>query len=154
MDMLNNILGRRYDAVTVRDGHVDDEVDMPFISARLGAKIFDNTTMSQGELWVHYISWFLEAAEDKGHLALIDEPESFLAAQGRREFIDYIARAALRNDRQVVIGTHSPEILSRFPLANVRMCIPGDSGTQYIPLGHLFRFTIAWESIHQFAALL
>lgn len=130
LDMLNNILGRRYDAVTVRDGHVDDEVDMPFISARLGAKIFDNTTMSQGELWVHYISWFLEAAEDKGHLALIDEPESFLAAQGRREFIDYIARAALRNDRQVVIGTHSPEILSRFPLANVRMCIPGDSGTQ------------------------
>lgn len=132
LDALNNILGRRYDGVTVRSVRIEGELDMPFISAKLGSKIFDNTMMSQGELWVHYINWFLEHELDKGHLALIDEPESFLAAQGRRAFIDYIARSALRNDRQVVIGTHSPEILSRFPLPNVRMCIPGDSGTQIV----------------------
>jgi hypothetical protein len=130
---LNNILGRRYDRVSVRNGRIDDDgADMPFISAVSGSKIFDNTAMSQGELWVHYISWLLEYEKDKGHLALIDEPESFLSAQGRRAFIDYVARSALRNDRQVVIGTHSPEILSRFPLKNVRMCIPGDSGIQIV----------------------
>ena len=132
LDALNNILGRRYDRVTIRNARVGSEVDLPFISARLGSKTFDNTAMSQGELWVHYINWFLEFEKDKGHLALIDEPETFLAAQGRRPFIDHIARSALKNKRQVVIGTHSPEILSRFPLANVRMCLPGDSGTQVV----------------------
>lgn len=132
LDALNNILGRRYDRVTVRNARIDDELDLPFISAMFGSKIFDNTVMSQGELWVHYINWFLEFEHDKGHLALIDEPETFLAAQGRRAFIDHIARSALRNDRQVVIGTHSPEILSRFPLENVRMCMPGDSGIHIV----------------------
>jgi hypothetical protein len=133
LDLLNNILGRRYDTVTVRTGLLDsDDYELPFISARSGSKVFDNTTMSQGELWVHFIHWLLEDKQNKGHLALIDEPESFLAAQGRRAFIDSIARSALRNDRQFIIGTHSPEILSRFPLANVRMCISGDSGTRVI----------------------
>ena len=131
LDALNNILGRRYDSVTIRTTSADG-ADTPVISAKLGSKIFHNTIMSQGELWVHYINWFLELEKDKGHLALIDEPESFLAAQGRRAFIDQIARSALRSHRQVVIGTHSPEILSRFPLANIRMCIPGDSGAQII----------------------
>lgn len=130
LNALNNILGRRYDNVTIRSVRIDEQFQLPFISARLGSKVFDNYLMSQGELWVHYIGWFLEHEEDKGHLALIDEPESFLSAQGRRAFIDQIAWSALRNDRQVVIGTHSPEILSRFPLANIRMCIPGDSGIQ------------------------
>lgn len=130
LDALNNILGRRYDSVTVRSEHFNDQLVMPCLYARLGSRIFDNTMMSQGELWVHYINWFLEYEKDKGHLALIDEPESFLAAAGRRPFIDRIAQSALRSNRQVAIGTHSPEILSRFPLANIRMFIPSDSGIQ------------------------
>ena len=124
LNALNNILGRRYDSVTVRSG--------PAIYAKLGSNTFHSDTMSQGEAWVHHINWFLELEKNKGHLALIDEPESFLAAQGRRAFIDQIARSALRSDRQVVIGTHSLEILSRFPLANVRMFIPGSSGIQIV----------------------
>lgn len=130
LNALNNILGRRYDSVTVRSVRIDEKSQLPFISARLGSKVLDNYLMSQGELWVHYIGWFLEHEEDKGHLALIDEPESFLSTQGRRAFIDQIAWSALRSNRQVVIGTHSPEILSRFPLASIRMCIPIDSGIQ------------------------
>jgi hypothetical protein len=130
LNALNNILGRRYDSVTVRSAIVDPDMDMPAVYAKLGSKIFYNDTVSQGELWVHYINWWLGFDRDKGNLALIDEPESFLAAQGRRAFIDQIARLAMRMDRQVVIGTHSPEILSRFPLANIRMCIPSDSGIQ------------------------
>lgn len=131
LDALRNIIGRGYDRVTVRDGNIPT-IETPFILARSGSKLFDNTTMSQGELWVHYINWFMDYQKDRGHLALIDEPESFLAAAGRRPFIDHIACLALRNDRQVLIGTHSPEILSRFPLANVRICVPDDSGNRII----------------------
>ena len=105
---------------------------MPFVVGYLGAKRLDNTAMSQGELWVHYINWFLGHEGDTGDLALLDEPEAFLAAQGRRPFIDHIAKLALSNDRQILIGTHSPEMLDRFPLGNVRMCVPSESGTQIV----------------------
>ena len=132
LDVLRNILGRRYDRVTVRSGWVDDELEMPFISAHVGSRRFDNTVMSQGELWVHYTNWFLGSESDRGHLALLDEPEAFLASQGRRPLIDNIARLALSNDRQFMIGTHSPEILARFPLTHVRMFVPSDSGTRIV----------------------
>jgi hypothetical protein len=132
LDALRNILGRRYDRVTITSGRVDSELEMPSIFAHLGSKTFDNTAMSQGELWVHYINWFLRNEGDTGDLALLDEPEAFLAVQGRRPFIDQIAKIALRNDRQFVIGTHSPEMLARFPLTHVRMCVPSDSGIQIV----------------------
>ena len=105
---------------------------MPFISAHLGSKALDNTVMSQGELWAHYTNWFLESESDRGHLALLDEPEAFLASQGRRPLIDNIARLALGNDRQFMIGTHSPEMLARFPLSHVRMCVPSEAGTRIV----------------------
>lgn len=132
LNVLNNILGRRYDSVTIQSVAVELSGYMATIYAKLGSQVLSNLKMSQGELWVHHIKWFLEFDKNKGHLALIDEPESFLAAQGQRAFIDQIARSALRGDRQVVIGTHSPEMLSRFPLANIRICIPSDSGVQMI----------------------
>jgi len=132
LDVLRNILGRRYDRVTVRSARVDDELEMPFISAYIGSKKFDNTVMSQGELWAHYTNWFLGSESDRGHLALLDEPEAFLASQGRRPLIDHIARLALSNDRQFMIGTHSPEMLARFPLTHVRMCVPSDLGTRVV----------------------
>ncbi|MGD0373180.1 MAG: hypothetical protein ABSB01_01145 [Streptosporangiaceae bacterium] len=136
LNEVRNILGRSYKRITVRSAFIDDgagdDLHLPFFSAVLGSKTFDNTTMSQGELWVHYVSWFLEHEVSKGELALLDEPEAFLAARGRRPFIDYVAHQALRRDLQVIIGTHSPEVLSRFPLANIRMCIPGGSGIQVL----------------------
>jgi hypothetical protein len=136
LDAMNNILGRRYDKVKIRSGKVDNTADdnmaVPFIRAQLGSRTFDNTVMSQGELWVHYTNWFMEHEATKGCLALLDEPETFLAAQGRRPFIDYVAQLALRNHHQLIIGTHSSEILSRFPITNTRICVPGDSGIHII----------------------
>jgi predicted ATP-dependent endonuclease of OLD family len=104
----------------------------------LGSKIFDNTSMSQGELWVHYVRWFLEHQVDKGNLALLDEPEAFLAARGHRPFIDEIARHALSRDLQIIIGTHSAEVLSRFPITNIRMCVQDGNGIRVVtPESHL-----------------
>ena len=140
---LRNILGRDYDSVTIRSALIedgtDDELILPSVVAKLGAKTFDNTAMSQAELWVHYVSWFLKEKIDKGGLALIDEPEAFIAARGRRPFIDYVCHQALRRDLQLIIGTHSPEILSRFPLANIRMCVSGEDGIQIIKPESLFQ---------------
>jgi hypothetical protein len=132
LDSIRNILGRTYEKITLRSACIDDgnpdDIHIPFITGVLGSRSLDNTAMSQGELWVHYVSWFLENELNEGGLALIDEPEAFLAARGRRPFIDHVAYHALRRHLQIIVGTHSPEVISRFPLENIRMCIPGKDG--------------------------
>jgi hypothetical protein len=138
-----NILGRTYDHATLRsplieDGN-DDGLRLPAIRTTVGPKIFDNASMSHAELWVHYVNWFLNEDMERGWLALLDEPETFIAARGRRPFIDYVAYQALRNDLQLIIGTHSGEMLSRFPLGNIRMCIPGDDGIRIITPKSMFQ---------------
>jgi len=132
LDSMRNILGRTYEKITLRSACIDDgnpdDLHIPFITGVLGSRTLDNTAMSQGELWVHYVNWFLEYEVEEGGLALIDEPEAFLAARGRRPFIDHVAYHALRRGLQVIVGTHSPEVLSRFPLENIRMCVPDRGG--------------------------
>jgi hypothetical protein len=132
LSALRNILGRPYDRVTVRsvfiDDGVGDDLHLPLITAELGSKVLDNAVMSQGELWVHYTNWFLEHEVSEGALVLLDEPEAFIAARGRRPLIDHVCHEALRRGLQLFIATHSPEMLSRYPLKNIRVCVASDDG--------------------------
>nr|BFE64989.1 hypothetical protein GCM10020063_095150 [Dactylosporangium thailandense] len=125
---LKNILGRSYDRVTVYTFPTESADDLghdypiPLVFAEHGGKVIDSSKMSTGELWVHYLLWFLREAEE-GTFVLIDEPEAFIASRGHRALADEIARYCLRKDLQLLVATHSPDILSRFPLSHVRMCI-------------------------------
>jgi hypothetical protein len=139
---LNNILGRSYDRVEIYPDIVDDDqgIYVPYISARIGDRIIDTALMSQGELWVHYVlDWFLEDGTPDESLFLLDEPETFLAARAERPFIDQVARQALSKSFQLVIATHSPETLARFPLANIRLCVASDDGIRVVPPRSVFQ---------------
>jgi len=129
---IQNILGRKYDGISIRSVFMgsgeSDNFYLPVISAMIGMKTFDNTAMSQAELWAYFVHWVLEDQIHRGGLALLDELETSLAPRGQRFFIDHVARIAVRNRLQLIVATHSPEMLSRFPLANIRMCLPEDSG--------------------------
>jgi hypothetical protein len=107
LNALRNILGRSYDRVTVRsaliDDGADDDLHLPFVTAELGSNVFDNTAMSQGELWVHYVNWFLTHQVNRGAVALLDEPETFIAARGHRPFIDHVCHQALRKELQLLL---------------------------------------------------
>jgi AAA domain, putative AbiEii toxin, Type IV TA system len=134
IDVLQNILGRRYDSVTIRAVPTDEEgVRAPYIVATNGDRFIDTAMMSQGELWVHYIlNWLLRVTVQPGHLVLLDEPEAFLSIRALRPFIDEIARIALSKNLQIIIGTHNPEVLARFPPDHVHMCIRSTEGIRVI----------------------
>jgi hypothetical protein len=123
---ISNILGKKYERVTVYRVPTDMfdgwDYPIPVVFAERSGVVTDSTRMSAGELWVHYLLWFLRNRE-KGSLALIDEPESHISARGQRALVDEIARHCLRSDLQLIIATHSPEIVSRLPLTNIRMCV-------------------------------
>lgn len=133
LSAIRNILGRSYSTATVRTVILDDYISedgdrsasfAPYIVADENGRSVTSTSMSLGETWIHQALWEISGLKP-GCLLAVDEPESFLAMKGHRPFIDEIARKSLELDLQLVVATHSPEILGRFPIANTRMCIRG-----------------------------
>ncbi|WP_194822071.1 ATP-dependent endonuclease [Micromonospora sp. S-DT3-3-22] len=124
------ILGRTYDSIRMQtillDGSDDGQwfSQGPYVTAVSDGVVADNTTFSLGELWVYRVLWELERLQP-GCLFMMDEPESFLALRGHRPLVDEVARRALGGNLQLLIATHSPQVLSRFPVASVRVCVRG-----------------------------
>ncbi|MER7269225.1 hypothetical protein ABT344_13070 [Micromonospora carbonacea] len=132
---LAGILGKKYDSVSMRTVVLDDMGDdrqnwyqqRPYVTARVAEREFDSTSFSLGELWVYQVLWE-QGRMNPGCMFMLDEPESFLALRGHRPFVDEVARRALKDQLQLVVATHSPQVFSRFPLTNVRMCVRGSRG--------------------------
>ncbi|MFG1838418.1 AAA family ATPase [Micromonospora sp. NPDC049175] len=132
---LKGVLGRQYDRVSVYRLSTDNldgwDYPIPAVYAEWNGRVIDNRKMSIGELWVHYILWSLREMEDGG-LALIDEPESHISARGQRALMDEVARYCLKKNLQLIVATHSPEILSRIPMQNTLMCVPSSEGAKIV----------------------
>jgi hypothetical protein len=132
------VLGWDYECVTVNEIplYLEEsgamECTIPFVSARRNSVEVDSTMMSQGELWVHYLHWYLEEAAGQQRVVLIDEPEAFLSVRSQRPLMDRTARSVLANDHQMILSTHSPEMISRFPLENVRLCVRAEGKIRVI----------------------
>ncbi|MBE1492593.1 AAA family ATPase [Plantactinospora soyae] len=132
---LAGILGKKYDSVSmwtvVLDSRSDDDESWyqqrPYVISKTAGRESDNTSFSLGELWVYQVLWE-QGRLDAGSMFMLDEPESFLALRGHRAFIDEVARRALKGKLQLIVATHSPQVFSRFPLKNVRMCVRGSRG--------------------------
>jgi hypothetical protein len=122
LSALQYILGREYESFSVETDTIPEDWYPRFSGIWKGRNI-DHFAMSAGEQWVHYVAdWWLPTCLREDSLALIDEPEAFLAVRGQRPFIDQIAVRVLQKNLQLIIATHSPEILARFPLDNILMC--------------------------------
>ncbi|WP_219459835.1 ATP-dependent nuclease [Nonomuraea rhizosphaerae] len=128
LDAIRNITGRSYDKLTYRTVLTDEMDGIKYYSLFVigvedGRRV-DSWTLSQGELWVHHILGdFLSRELANERLALIDEPETFLANSAQRPFVDQAAREILKKDSQLIVGTHSFDMLNRFPLHNIRLCL-------------------------------
>ncbi|MFG6195426.1 ATP-dependent endonuclease [Nonomuraea sp. JJY05] len=128
LDAIRNIVGRSYEKLTYRTLLSDTVSGVDyynlFVSGIEGGREVNSWTMSQGELWVHHVlGHFLSHDLDNECIALLDEPETFLANAAQRPFIDQVAREILKRKAQLIVGTHSFEMLNRFPLANIRLCL-------------------------------
>ncbi len=131
LSVIRNILGRSYESVTVQTVPLElepyYEVWAPYVTVSENGRIIDSTKLSLGEFWVHQVFWEQDRLAP-GCLFLLDEPESFLAVRGHRPFIDEVARRCLDRKLQLVVATHSPEVLSRFLVQDIRVCSRGPSG--------------------------
>jgi len=88
----------------------------------------DGTLRLLGLLWV---------ALEKGGPLLLEEPELSLHPEIVRVLPQMLARAQRRTGRQLLLSTHSPELLrdEGIGLDEVLLLLPGDMGTEVSPAG-------------------
>ncbi|MER7500396.1 hypothetical protein AB0L05_15980 [Nonomuraea pusilla] len=128
LDAIRNITGRTYERIKFRTAITDKLEGYPyydlFVVGIEDGRQVQSWMMSQGELWVHYVlGHFLAHDLSDKNIALLDEPETFLSSTAQRPFIDQVAKQILKKDSQLIVGTHSFDVLNRFPLANIRVCL-------------------------------
>ncbi len=138
--VLRNILGRNYESATVYGISMAEPNDVPaypydhlqLVEAFVEGRRITTVRMSQGELWVHWLLGWAMFHAPRGALVLIDEPEAFLAPRAHRFLIDEIARRALANCNQLIVATHSPDVIGRFPPQGILACIRSADGIRAI----------------------
>ncbi|STZ51318.1 Predicted ATPase [Mycobacterium senegalense] len=124
-----NILGRNYREVSIYGIPDSDHWADPHYQAVLDGSdaVISTPTMSLGELWVHWlIGWKMGYHQQAAHGWMIDEPETFLRAHGHRPLLDELVRLAVNSGSQLIVATHSPDILRHIPEGNIRFCARRD----------------------------
>jgi hypothetical protein len=64
--------------------------------------------------------------QSSASFVLLDEPDSHLHASQQALVLDLLTDVALGESRQVVIATHSPELIARVPPESIRWLQPGN----------------------------
>lgn len=99
---------------------------------RRGARYSENN-MGLGEARVAYLVKEVEQAP-KGTLFLLEEPEISLHADAQRRLMHYLVEACFDNDHQVLLTTHSRDIMAELPpksLVYLQRNLEGD--TEVLP---------------------
>lgn len=89
--------------------------------------------MGLGEISIAYILWHLERAKENS-IALIEEPETFLAPRSQAALVDVLASYCASKGLWIVLTTHSPAILQRVPSQHIRyIARPTETGKVIVP---------------------
>ena len=127
LDALERVLYRTYRSVKV---YLNNYGFLHVVAQTAEGRTIDSSMMSFGEFWVHWVLGWDGVHLDDPSPRLIDEPESFLASRGHKAFIEELFYRSSRRGSQLIVSTHSPDILARFPLSHIRLCTQTPNGVQ------------------------
>lgn len=99
-----------------------------FTEWRVGPSIHQEDQLSDGTLRLLGLLWVLGSGSSP---VLLEEPEMSLHAAAVRQIPQLLARAASRMDRQILVSTHSEEMLTDTGIdpSEVLILTPTDTGT-------------------------
>jgi len=107
----------------------------------------DERQMSDGTLRLIALLWILS---ERGETLLLEEPELSLNPAVVRELPRLIHRVQKKNQRQVILSTHSPDLLSDegIDLAEILLVQPTKEGSEIVVAGDLAAARELLESGH------
>jgi len=107
---VNYVIGASYTSINIFEIENDDE-EYIFISVTEGEVKREHSGLSDGEIYIIHLFWFLKYKLEHRHL-LIDEPESYLYPKAQIRMIELIIMLVDVSIQQVFIASHSKDIVS------------------------------------------
>ncbi|MGW6643774.1 hypothetical protein [Streptomyces iakyrus] len=90
---------------------VGEEV-VPVFVVRYGGREYDFRSMGLGELSAHLLMWILSYSKGSDSQAfLLDEPEAFLPAPSRVDFLAHLLETCINGGKPLVVASHSLEVI-------------------------------------------
>ncbi len=125
---LRRVLGKQYESLSTYYFDPDDDAgECPLMRGTLDGAEITNADMSHGELWAHYMLSYALRFEQTGPV-LLDEPETLIASANHRALADELSRLAVRQQVQLIVATHSPDIIGRFGAENLLLMTRSSDG--------------------------
>lgn len=113
LEAVSNILGRRYEKITVIQ-HRYFNVDGHSILLQPHGRRYSEAFAGSGEFAAVMLVYAVTEAKEAS-LILLDEPEVSLHPGGQRQLMDFIRNQTKVRHHQFVISTHSPEMIRDLP---------------------------------------
>jgi len=126
------ILGRDYDSVMVMRHRYFDKSDGWTAVMRSGALDYSEAFAGNGEFAaIMLVDSILRAP--KCSLILLDEPEVSLHPAAQVRLMEFIAKQAQLHRHQIVLATHSPDIVRQLPPGAIKVLTIGRGGQVDLP---------------------
>lgn len=110
----------------VRFKSISREKKLIFVNSR--GKEFGIEGLSSGEQQILSKVFVLFTDDMKGHVILIDEPESSLHPSWQTRILPVLRRCAETNDCQIIVATQSPQIIASAYMEEIRFFVRDDEG--------------------------
>ncbi|MGW6023946.1 hypothetical protein [Streptomyces sp. NPDC055099] len=107
---------------------------VPVFVVRHGGREYDFRSMGLGELSAHLLMWILSYSKESDSQAfLLDEPEAFLPAPSKTDFLAHLLETCINGGKPLVVASHSLEVIQPALDADAAIMLsPQSAGTQVI----------------------
>lgn len=141
---VSQIVGREYDLVEWYSFEVEpsdpdvaerfcwsgEQSLIPYFRVARQGLDYTSRDMGLGEFCVHFLFWILEQyREEKSATLLLDEPDAYLPSVGVSTLLQHILRICLSRNWNVVLTTHSEEMIRQAREHDAFMLLRLESGT-------------------------
>ncbi|MEV5898308.1 ATP-dependent nuclease [Nonomuraea fuscirosea] len=122
---ISNILGRDYESIKILK-HTYFTVEGTTVVMKAAGLQYSEAFAGSGEFAVAMLVHKVTEAPQQS-LILLDEPEVSLHPGAQRKLMDFLLQQAKARYLQVVISTHSPEIIRDLPANAIKVFHPSDT---------------------------
>ena len=108
----------------------------PYFEIESGGVLYRSENMGRGELAVLIALWAISSAP-KNSLLIVEEPETHVSARSQSALMDMMAWACAQKGIEIILTTHSPVILQKLPIENIRLLATDAGRSRLISLPNM-----------------
>jgi predicted ATPase len=121
LELISYLVGKDYASCSIYEIPEYGELDrFPYFRVRSGGEGYSSEGMGRGELALLLTYWVLRDLP-KCSILILEEPETHVSPLSQDRMMNLVAKFCDENAIWVIATTHSPSVIRRLPVANIRM---------------------------------